>query len=104
MKLYVSNIPFEATEPQLREFFEQVGVVTSAKLITDRDSGKPRGFGFVEMPDQDANEAISHLNGTELFGRKVGVTQAREREHTARGGFGGDRSGYGQRDGGNSRR
>lgn len=104
MKLYVSNIPFEATEAQLTEYFEQIGVVNSVKLITDRETGKPRGFGFVEMPDQDAQSAISHLNGTELFGRKLGISQAREREHTARGGFSGDRPGYGQRNGGNPRR
>lgn len=100
MKLYVSNIPFDTTEPQLREFFEQIGVVTSVKMITDRDTGKPRGFGFVEMPDGDANQAISSLNGQELFGRRLGISQAREREHTARDGFGGN----GNRNGGNFRR
>lgn len=87
MKLYVSNIPFEATEAQLREFFEQVGTVQSTKLITDRETGKPRGFGFVEMPDPDAKDAISNLNGADFFGRKLGIAEAREREHTARGGF-----------------
>lgn len=93
MKLYVSNIHFDATDLQLREFFEQVGVVSSAKIITDKETGKSRGFGFVEMSDSDAQDAIAQLNGGDLFGRKLGISQAREREHTARGGFSGDRGG-----------
>jgi RNA recognition motif-containing protein len=77
-KLYVGNLPFNATEEQVSEFFSQVGEVSSVKIITDRETGKSRGFCFVEM--QNGDTAISELNGKELGGRKISVSEARERE------------------------
>lgn len=82
MKLCIKNLPFDTTEIQLREHFEQVGTVTHVNLIFDKETQRPRGFGFVEMPDDHARDAISHLDGVELFGRALRVEQARERERT----------------------
>ena len=79
MKLYVGNLPFSATETAVRELFEQHGSVESVNLITDRDTGRPRGFGFVEM--QDGGEAaMSALNGIEMDGRNLTVNEAKKRE------------------------
>lgn len=78
-KIYVGNLPFSASEEEVRELFEQYGTVHSVKLITDRDTGRPRGFGFVEMDNDDADTAIAALNGTDLGGRTLRVSQARER-------------------------
>ena len=90
-KLYVGNLPFSATEEAVRDFFSTVGEVQSVKIITDRDTGRSRGFCFVEM--QNADTAIAELNGKEMDGRKLTVSEAREREH--RGGGGGYRGGGG---------
>lgn len=79
-KIYVGNLPFSASEEEIREKFAQHGTVHSVKLITDRDTGRARGFGFVEMDDQAAAAAIQQLNGTELGGRRLVVNEARERE------------------------
>jgi RNA recognition motif-containing protein len=78
--IYVGNLPFSATENDLRALFEQHGKVDSVKLINDRDTGRPRGFGFVEMPASDAQSAIQHTNGLEMGGRPLRVNEARERE------------------------
>ncbi len=81
MRLFVGNLPFSADEQQIRELFEQDGrTVTDVKLITDRDTGRPRGFGFVEMgsPD-DADGAVRDLNGQDFGGRRLTVNEARER-------------------------
>ncbi len=78
-KLYVGNLPFTCTENELRELFGQHGAVTSVKLITDRDTGKPRGFAFVEMSD-GGNAAIEALDGTDFGGRAIRVNEAKERE------------------------
>ena len=75
--LYVGNLPFSATESAIRELFSQYGEVQSAKLITDRETGRPRGFAFVEM--DDGTEAISALDGYELVGRAIKVNEARPR-------------------------
>jgi RNA recognition motif-containing protein len=83
-KIYVGNLPFSASEEEVRELFEQYGTVHSVKLITDRDTGRPRGFGFVEMDNDDANAAIAALNGTDLGGRTLRVSQARERSERRR--------------------
>lgn len=81
MNMYVSNLGFHVTEHDLRKLFEAFGEVTSAKLIVDRESGRSRGFGFVEMSvDKDANQAMSQLNGKEIEGRSISVTIAKERE------------------------
>jgi RNA recognition motif-containing protein len=95
-KLYVGNLPFDATEEQVSEFFSQVGEVNSVKIITNRETGKSRGFCFVEMENGDT--AISELNGKELGGRRITVSEAREREYRP----GGHRrnNGYNKRFGG----
>ncbi|MBV8806915.1 MAG: RNA-binding protein, partial [Sinobacteraceae bacterium] len=72
-KLYVGNLSFDATEDSLRALFAQHGTVDSAKLISDRDTGRPRGFGFVEMPNADAAKAMQALNGQEFQGRSLRV-------------------------------
>ena len=89
MKLYVGNLPFSATETELRELFGNHGTVDSINLITDRDTGRPRGFGFVEMAD-GGEAAMSALNGTEMDGRNLTVNEAKKRED--RGGGGGGRN------------
>ena len=77
--LYVGNLPFSATEAELRSLFEPHGQVDSVKLINDRETGRPRGFGFVEMPAEDAQKAIAALNGTPMGGRALRVNEAQER-------------------------
>jgi RNA recognition motif-containing protein len=90
--LYVGNLPFSATEADLRTLFEQHGTVEAVKIISDRDTGRPRGFGFVDMPSSDAQNAIQHVNGFEMNGRPLRVNEARERAaRPPRGGGGGDR-------------
>ncbi len=78
--IYVGNLPFTATENDVRSLFEQHGTVQSVKLINDRDTGRPRGFGFVEMPASDAQTAIEQMNGFQMGGRPLRVNEARERE------------------------
>jgi len=77
--LYVGNLPFSATEAEIRSLFEQQGKVDSVKIINDRDTGRPRGFCFVDMPAEDAQKAIAGLNGFEMNGRALRVNEARER-------------------------
>lgn len=103
MKIYVGNMPYTMTEDELRSVFEAHGTVASASLAMDRETRRPRGFGFVEMPEAaEANAAITALNGTEQGGRKLVINEARPREdrpRSPRGGFGGgrDRGGFGNR-------
>jgi RNA recognition motif-containing protein len=78
-KLYVGNLPFSATEDELREHFGQHGEVQSVALITDRETGRPRGFGFIEMDDEGAQKAISALDGQDYGGRALRVNEARDR-------------------------
>jgi RNA recognition motif-containing protein len=79
-RLYVGNLSFDSTEDDVRNAFSAFGEVSSVHMVTDRDTGRPRGFGFVEMADSDAAEqAISSLNGTELSGRALTVNEARPR-------------------------
>lgn len=92
-KLYVGNLSFTSTEEDVRNLFAQYGEIKSVAIITDRDTGKPRGFGFVEM--EDADKAIAELNGKDFAGRTLTVNEARER--TPRSGGGG---GYGGGGGG----
>jgi RNA recognition motif-containing protein len=90
VKLYVGNLPFSATEQDLEELFGQAGSVFSASIITDRETGRSRGFGFVEMETQEAADAaISQFNGYQLDGRAVVVNEARPKESRGGGGFGG---------------
>ena len=89
-KLYVGNLSFDTTEDSLRTLFAEHGTVESAKLISDRDTGRPRGFGFVEMSNADASRAMQALNGKEFEGRALKVNEAQE----------GNRSGGGRPGGG----
>ena len=88
-KIYVGNLPFSATEDEVRELFAAHGEVESVKIITDRDSGQPRGFGFVEMPDDAAVSAIGALDGTQMGGRSLRINEARPRREGGGGGGGG---------------
>ncbi len=98
MKLYVGNLSFSTTDSSLNDLFSQAGTVESARIVTDRDSGQSRGFGFVEMASRSEGEAaISQLNGKEVDGRALKVNEAKPQEN--RGG-GGNRGGYGNRGGG----
>ena len=92
MKLFVGNLSFQTTDNDLNDLFAQVGPVESANVITDRDTGRSKGFGFVQMSDDDAAKAIAKFNGTEINGRALTVNEARpmvKREFSNRGGGGG---------------
>ncbi len=80
--IYVGNLPFTASEDELRGLFEPYGEVDAVKLISDRDTGRPRGFGFVEMADSDADAAIRELNGKEMGGRALRINEAQPRNNT----------------------
>jgi len=99
MNIYIGNLSFETTEEQLRQAFEEFGEVSRVNIITDRDSGRPRGFAFVEMSDDNAaTAAINGLNGKELNERTLNVNQARPRnDRGGGGGRGGGRGGGGGR-------
>lgn len=98
-KLYVGNLSFSATEHDLEEAFSEFGTVESVNIIEDRDTGRSRGFGFVEMANaEEAQNAISELDGRELDGRNLKVNEAKPRENRGGGNFGG-----GGRRGGGSR-
>jgi RNA recognition motif-containing protein len=119
MNIYVGNLPFTVTDDQLRATFEPFGEVSSAQVVKDRDSGRSRGFGFVEMPSSDqARAAIQALDGTDMGGRSLKVNEARpkgDRRDSGGGGGGGGgyrggqgggggRGGYGGGSGGGGRR
>jgi RNA recognition motif-containing protein len=91
-KIYVGNLSFSTSDEDLRKLFEQHGTVSSANVITDRETGRSRGFGFVEMEDDEASAAISALNGTELDGRSLRIDEARARSPR-----GGSRGAYNNR-------
>lgn len=110
MRIYVGNLPYNSTENDLRELFAEHGDVVSASIVMDRETGRSRGFGFIEMDDSTANAAIEKLNGSQFDGRSLVVNEARPREQRSgfgggggggrgRGGFGGGggggRGGYG---------
>ena len=88
-RIYVGNLPFTATEDELRGLFEAHGSVDSISLVEDRETGRPRGFGFIEMDDAGAEAAISSINGTEMGGRALNVNEARPRNSGGGGGGGG---------------
>jgi len=99
MKLYVGNLSFDTSEADMQEAFSQFGEVTSAALVMDRETGRPRGFGFVEFADAESGrKAIDEMNGKEFGGRQLTVNEARPRENRGGGGgggFGGGRGGGG---------
>jgi RNA recognition motif-containing protein len=97
MKLYVGNLAFQTSSNDLQQLFAQAGTVESASVIEDRDTGRSRGFGFVEMASKEEGEAaITQFNGKEFNGRNLTVNEARPREDRGnRGGGGGGRGGYG---------
>ena len=102
MNIYVSNLSFNTNDAELRELFSQFGEVSSAKVIMDRESGRSRGFGFVEMPStEEGKEAMLGLNNKEVEGRAMSVSVAREKEERSnggsRGGYSNNRSGGGNR-------
>ena len=98
-KLYVGGLPYSTTEQQLSELFAPQGSVTSAKVITDKFTGQSRGFGFVEMATgEEAQKAISALNGTQMAGRTITVNEAKPQEKRS-GGYGGGGGGGGDRGG-----
>jgi len=97
-KIYVGNLPFSATESEVRDLFAQHGTVESVALPSDRETGRPRGFGFVEMPQADAQAAMQALNGFNMGGRPLRVNEAQDRPRT--GGGGGRPGGGGGRSGG----
>jgi RNA recognition motif-containing protein len=110
MNIFVGSLPFSIKETELKEFFEEYGEVASVKIITDKFSGRSKGFGFIEMPDDEsAQKAINELNGAEVAGRKIVVNKAEEKKEGERRGGGdfrgGDRRGGGgyNREGGNRR-
>jgi RNA recognition motif-containing protein len=87
MNIYVSNLSFNVQDEDLRAFFAEYGEVSSAKVITDRETRRSRGFGFVEMPnDEEGKKAIEELNGGTVEGRAINVTEARPREEKSNGG------------------
>jgi RNA recognition motif-containing protein len=88
-KLYVGNLPFSATEAAVNEMFSKHGTVHSVALINDRDTGRPRGFGFVEMDEEGATAAVSTLNGQTMDGRDLKVNEAQDRPRRDNGGQGG---------------
>ena len=83
-QIYVGNLPYKSGEDEVRDLFSQYGEVISVKLITDRETGRPRGFGFVEMEDEGAISAIESLDGKEFEGRTLRVNEARPRENRPR--------------------
>ncbi len=89
MNIYIGNLPYSVEESDISALFEQYGEVSSVKLITDRETGRRKGFGFVEMEDDAAQSAIDALNQYELDGRKLVVNEARERTERGNGGGGG---------------
>ena len=97
-RLYVGNLPYDTDEDTIKAFFEGGGArqVTQVKIVTDRDTGRPRGFAFVEVAsDTQAKSAIDELNGRDLGGRTIVVNEAREPQRGGRGGGGGGGGGYG---------
>ena len=99
--IYVGNLSYDATEDSVRSLFEAYGAVDRVSIVTDRDTGQPRGFAFVEMSDDDAaTKAMEGLNGTKMGGRNLNINEARPKESRPRGGGGGGGYGGRGRDGG----
>lgn len=86
MNMYVSNLGFQVNDQELKTLFSKFGEVTSAKVVMDRETGRSRGFGFVEMPDAAAEEAMKSLDGTQVDGRSISVSKARPKSDNRGGG------------------
>ena len=99
-RIYIGNLPYTATEDEVRDLFSQHGEVVSCALPTDRETGRPRGFGFIEMSNEDGRKAIEALDGQDFGGRQLRVNEARPREDRGGGGGGGGRGGGGYGGGG----
>lgn len=100
LRIYVGNLAWRTTADDLQHLFASYGQVRDAQVLTDRETGRSRGFGFVTMDDKEAQEAIAALDGTELDGRQIRVNAAMDREERGGGSYGGGYRGYGQRGGG----
>jgi len=95
MNIFVAGLSFKVNDADLASLFEEYGTIASAKVITDRQSGRSKGYGFVEIADNKAAEkAIAELNGAEYDGRTLSVSEAKQREERPRNSFGGNRGGY----------
>jgi len=100
-KLYVGNLSYSMTEDDMRETFGKIGEVLSAKIITDSETGRSKGFGFVEMAnDEDGDKAITALNGSSLLDRTITVSEARPQKERSKSGYGGGGGGRGRSGGG----
>ena len=99
-RIYVGNLPYSSSEEEVEQLFGQYGEVISCALPTDRETGRPRGFGFVEMSNEDATKAIEALDGTDFGGRSLAVSEARPRQDRGPRGGGGGGGGYGGGGGG----
>lgn len=86
MKIYVGNLPWSIADADLEEMFAKIGPVQSAQVVTDRDTGRSRGFGFVEMDQEDGNRAIAELNGREVDSRALRVNEAQSKQRSGGGG------------------
>lgn len=93
-RIYVGNLPFSASDSEVRSLFEEFGPVQAVDLVSDRETGRPRGFGFVEMDDEAADAAIAALNGRDMGGRALKINEARPRRGGGGGGGGGGRGGW----------
>jgi len=102
-KIYVGNLPFSATEDEIKELFGQHGTVNSVALIMDRETGRPRGFGFIEVDDNDLSTMIQNLDGKEMDGRALRVNEAQDKPRGGGGGGGGYGGGRGGGGGGGDR-
>ncbi|BFM43218.1 hypothetical protein CFS9_18590 [Flavobacterium sp. CFS9] len=104
MNIFVGSLPFSIEEADLRESFEAYGAVDSVKIITDKFTGRSKGFGFVEMPnDSEAQKAIDELNGATVQGRTIVVNKSEPKPESERRSFNNNRGGYGNNRGGNDR-
>ena len=104
MNMYVSNLSFNTSDAELQDLFAKFGTVSSAKVITDRETGRSRGFGFVEMPsDEESKDAMLGLNNKEVEGRAMSVSEAKQREERSSNGGGGYSNNRGGGGGGNRR-
>ena len=98
MNIFIAGLSYSVNDADLNALFEEYGTISSAKVIMDRDSGRSKGFGFIEMENnEEANKAISELNGAEYDGRTIAVSEARPRQERSNNSYGNNRGGYNNR-------